>query len=394
MWQQLGQFIKQLFDPQASDHTQSKLPRPLAGPTPSSRQLSPSSTQKSRRPAEHRWSLKLNKRKLSRYNLPQLANPEALASWLNIPLGRLFWFTYRQRTDRVWHYFRFTIPKRTGGERVILAPKAELKAIQHQILHEILVRVPVHACAHGFVNGRSIITNATPHIGQAYVLNLDLKDFFPTITYARVCGLFSSLGYPLVVARELAFLCTTDDRQLETRLIDNKKTTLYVSHDINRLVQGAPTSPAISNLIARRLDARLDGLARSLGFTYTRYADDLTFSGPDKGKALRILDVAQRIIAAEGFVVNQKKTRLYPQSTRQIVTGIVVNEQLSTPRQLRRQIRAILHKARYTGLETQNRAGHDDFMAHLVGLIAHVYNVNAEQGQRLLDQVTRRSEGT
>jgi RNA-directed DNA polymerase len=317
MWQQLKQFIKQLIGPQPNRDTQRGKPLTV-------KPLFQSQPAKSRRPTEHRWPHKLNKRKLSRYNLPQLANPEALASWLNISLGRLFWFTYRQRTDRVWHYYRFTISKRTGGERVILAPKAELKAIQQQILNEILARVPVHSQAHGFVNGRSIVTNATPHIGQAYVLNLDLKDFFPTITYARVCGLFSSLGYPLYVARELAFLCTTDDRQLETRLIDNKKTKLYVSHDINRLVQGAPTSPAISNLIARRLDARLYGLARSMGFTYTRYADDLTFSGPDKGKALRILD---------------------------------------------------------------------DFMAHLVGLIAHVHNVNAEQGQRSLDQVTRRSEG-
>ncbi len=380
MWQQLKQLIKQLVGVQLDSAVN-------RGRQSTKTSLLESWSSRNNRPAEHRWPLKLDKRKLSRYDLPQLASPDALASWFNIPPGRLFWFTYRQRTDRVWHYFRFTIPKRTGGERVILAPKAELKAIQQQILNEILARVPVHSRAHGFVNGRSIITNATPHIGQAYVLNLDLKDFFPTITYARVCGLFASLGYPLSVARELAFLCTTDDRQLETRLIGNKKTTLYVSHDINRLVQGAPTSPAISNLIARRLDARLYGLARSLGFTYTRYADDLTFSGPDKEKALRILDVAQRIIAAEGFVVNQEKTRLYPQSTRQIVTGIVVNTQLSTPRQLRRQIRAILHKARYSGLEAQNRAGHDDFMAHLVGLIAHVHNVNPEQGQRLLDQV-------
>ena len=373
MWQKIKQAIKTLF-------------------TPSGQQQSRSRLSSNRQATAERWPAQMDKAKLSRYDLPHLADHVALASWLGIPSNRLLWYQYRKRVDTVWHYYRFTIPKRQGGERVILAPKSELKGMQRQILAEILDRVPVHPQAHGFVNGRSIITNATPHIGQAYVLNLDLKDFFPTITYARVAGLFASLGYSANVARELALLCTTDDRQAKTRFVNNKRVTVYVGEGTNKLVQGAPTSPAISNLIARHLDARLHGLAQSMGFTYTRYADDLTFSGADKGKALRILDVAQRIIGDEGFVVNQAKTRLYPQSTRQIVTGIVVNEQLSTPRQMRRQVRAILHKAGYTGLAAQNRAGHDDFMAHMVGLMAHIHQVNPEQGQKLIDQATRTSK--
>lgn len=329
--------------------------------------------------------------KLARYDLPRLADEAALAGWLNISRQRLYWYTFNREWDKVWHYVRFTLPKRNGGRRVILAPKPELKQLQEQILRDLLARLPVHSQAHGFVNGRSIVTNARPHVGQNYVLNLDLKDFFPTITYARVRGLFLALGYPYAVASSLALLCTADERQPGEYAdwYTGRILKVYISQGMRHLVQGAPTSPAISNLIARRLDARLHGLARSLGFTYTRYADDLTFSGPDRDKALRILDVAQRIIGDEGFVVNQEKTRLYPQSTRQVVTGIVVNDHLATPRQLRRRIRAILHNARRTGIEAQNRAGHDDFMAHLVGLIAHVYNVNPEQGQKLLAQAQR-----
>ncbi|MFO7539876.1 MAG: reverse transcriptase family protein [Chloroflexota bacterium] len=374
MWPQLKQLIKQLLGiPADSGHDRWVQPSDAAR----------FAGKKGKRP------LILDKAKLARHSLPPLTDNTDLARWLNISPGRLNWYIYRSKSDSVWHYFRFTIPKRSGGERVILAPKAQLKTIQRQILAGILERVPTHPQAHGFVNGRSIVTNATPHVGQPYVLNLDLKEFFPTITYARVRGLFSSLGYPKAVAGSLALLCTADDRRLENKPIDGKDATCYISQGMNTLIQGAPTSPAISNLIARRLDARLHGLARSKGFTYTRYADDLTFSGPSREQALRILDVAQRIIGDEGFVVNQEKTRLYPQSTRQIVTGIVVNDQVGTPRQLRRRIRAILHNARRTGIEAQNRGGHDDFMAHLVGLIAHVYNVNREQGQKLLEQAQR-----
>ena len=152
-------------------------------------------------------------------------------------------------------------------------------------------------------------------------------------------------------------------------------------------MQGAPTSPALSNLIARRLDRRLHGLAESLGLTYTRYADDLTFSGDHEDAVLRALDVVPRIVADESFAVNGEKTRLQRPSGRQSVTGVVVNEKVSAPRDLRRRLRAILHNARYTGLEAQNREGHEDFHAYLRGLIAHVHAVNPEQGEKLLREL-------
>lgn len=333
----------------------------------------------------------LQREKLDRQALPVLESEQALADWLDIPLTRLRWFTHDKAADSIWHYVRYTVPKRNGGQRVILAPKPELKGLQRQVLHRLLARVPGTAAAHGFVPGRSIVTNARPHVGQAVVLNLDLQDFFPSITFRRVRGLFISLGYAYAVASTLALLCTEYERETFDR-VDARHPQgrrFYISLGPRHLVQGAPTSPALSNLITRRLDRRLAGLAQKFDFAYTRYADDLTFSGPSQDRALRILDVAQRIIADEGFLVNRQKTRLYRRSARQMVTGVVVNDQLSTPRHLRRQLRAILHNARRTGLEAQNREGHPDYAAHLRGLIAHVHAVNPTQGKKLLRELER-----
>lgn len=327
--------------------------------------------------------------KLAAHNLPPLDSERALAEWFGIPLSRLRWFTHDKAADRVWHYARFTVPKRNGGERVILAPKPELKALQQQLLRGILDKVPATPHAHGFVPGRSIATNARPHVGREFVLNLDLEDFFPSITFRRVRGLFISLGYNFGVASTLALLCTGYERKPFQRrdARQPEPQQYYISIGRRHLVQGAPTSPPISNLIARRLDHRLQGLAQSLDLAYTRYADDLTFSGDELDPVLRALDVASRIIAGEGFAVNREKTHLQRPSGRQTVTGVVVNDKVSAPRDLRRRLRAILHNARYTGLEAQNRDGHEDFRAHLQGLIAHVHAVNPEQGERLRRQL-------
>lgn len=327
----------------------------------------------------------LNEAKLQRFNLPILRIERDLAEWLGISLSRLRWFTHDKPADTVWHYVLYKIPKRSGGERVVLAPKRELKSLQRKVLRGILANVPTAEAAHGFVPERSIVTNAQPHVGKQVVLNLDLKDFFPSITFPRVRGLFIALGYSFSVASALALLCTAHEREAFDR--DDKR--YFISIGPRCLAQGAPTSPALANLVAWRLDRRLDGLARKHGFTYTRYADDLTFSGNDMDAALRILDVAQRIIGDEDFQVNTSKTRVFRRSSRQVVTGLVVNDRLGTPRRLRRRLRAILHNARKTGLEAQNRSGHENFRAYLAGLIGFVHEANPEQAERL--QETLRS---
>jgi retron-type reverse transcriptase len=322
---------------------------------------------------------------LKQADLPLLRSEQELAKWLDIPLTRLRWYTHDKAAETVWHYVKYTIPKRNGGQRVILAPKTELKDLQRKVLHHILKNVASGDSAHGFVTGRSIVTNAQPHVGKQFVLNLDLKDFFPTVTFPRVRGLFIGLGYSFTVASALALLCTEYDREL----FETNDTKYWVSVGSRALVQGAPTSPALANLAARRLDARLNGLARKHGFAYTRYADDLTFSGDSLDSTLRILDVAQRIIAAEGFAVNTKKTRILRRSTQQSVTGIVVNDRLNVPRSLRRQLRAILYNAQTNGLDAQNRDGRDDFCAYLQGMIGFINEANPEQAQKLSQALKR-----
>jgi RNA-directed DNA polymerase len=310
----------------------------------------------------------LDAARAARFDLPPLGAERELADWLGIPLTRLRWYTHDRPADTTWHYVRYVAPKRSGGERIILAPKRELKALQRKVLDGIVARVPTAATTHGFVRGRSVVTNAQPHVGKQVVLKLDLKDFFPSITFPRVRGLFVALGYPFPVAAALALLCTEYDREV----FERDGTRYFVSDGPRHLVQGAPTSPALANLVAWRLDRRLGGLAARRGFAYTRYADDLTFSGDDIGAVHDVRRLAQRIIRDERFTTNYAKTRVARRSARQIVTGLVVNDQIATPRELRRRLRATLHNAEKTGLAAQNRDGRADFAGYLQGLIAFV----------------------
>jgi retron-type reverse transcriptase len=280
--------------------------------------------------------------KTRRFGLPALRDEGSVAAWLGLTLARLRWFTHDRPADATWHYVRYTVPKRSGGQRVILAPKREVKALQRRALSELVAKIPTAQAAHGFVSGRSITTNAQRHVGRLVVVSLDLKDFFPSITFPRVRGVFIAHGYSYAVASTLALLCTEYDREL----FDRDGERLYISVGPRHLVQGAPTSPALANLVAWRLDRRLSGLALKYGFSYTRYADDLTFSGDDATVVGRLITNIKRIVADERFTLNDAKTHVTRRAQRQIVTGLVVNDQVAAPRQVRRRLRAILHNAR------------------------------------------------
>jgi retron-type reverse transcriptase len=325
--------------------------------------------------------------KLRRFGLPSLSRPEQLAAALSIPLLRLRWLAFHSEASTVSHYVRFQIPKKSGGVREIWAPQPKLAGAQAWILENILSKVPVGSVAHGFVPGRSTVSNAAPHVKRAIVVNVDLKDFFPTITFPRVRGIFESLGYSPAVATLLALLTTEAPR----RLVEYSGKKYFVATGPRALPQGACTSPALSNLVAWGLDRRLGGVAAKLGWTYTRYADDLSFSGDTlvpKGERNRrsvgwLLARVRHICEAEGFAVNEKKVRVQRRNTAQVVTGVVVNEKASTPRDERRRLRAILHHARFEGIEKQNRIGHANYVAWLRGHVAYVMMVNPEQGKKL-----------
>jgi len=323
--------------------------------------------------------------KLEAACLPLLATPADVAAAMDLSISQLRWLAFTPDAAASTHYAIWEIPKRSGGKRLISAPMPRLKNAQRWVLEHLLNRLPVDACAHGFVPGHSTVTNAAPHLGADIVINLDLKDFFPTITFRRVRGLFQQLGYSGAVATILALICTEPPRQKVTW----SEETWWVAIGEPALPQGAPTSPAISNQIARRLDRRLFGMCRQLGWTYTRYADDLTFSAPEgkRGEVGRLMSRVRHVVREEGFALNPDKGRVQRAERRQDVTGIVVNDKLSIPRHEVRRLRAILHQARKHGLEAQNREGHPHFEAWLRGKLAYLAMVDRDKGMAMLKQL-------
>lgn len=322
-----------------------------------------------------------NVEKLAAAGLPVLATPADVAAALGLTIPRLRWLAFHSDASPVSHYVRFTVPKRSGGTRALFAPHADLAAAQQWILEHVLSKVAVHEAAHGFVPGRSTVSNANAHVAREVVVNADLTDFFPTITFPRVRGLFQMLGYSPAAATVLALLCTEPPR----RTVIYAGKPVHVATGPRGLPQGACTSPALSNLAARRLDSRLAGIARALGWSYSRYADDITFSasGEPTRKIGYLLARLRHITADEGFVVNEKKTRVLRQSDRQNVTGIVVNARPGIPREMVRRLRAILHRARTEGLAAQNRQNHPHFEMWVRGMIAYIHMVNPKQAEAL-----------
>jgi hypothetical protein len=314
---------------------------------------------------------------LARHRLPVLDDREAVATFLGCANDASLSALLRPGTDPGSAYVEFEVPKATGGTRRIAAPRKRLRDAQRKILDEILAKVPVHDAAHGFRASRSTVTNAAPHVGRAMILKLDLVDFFPSIHYRRVLGLFQRLGYPTEAAEALAGVSTYRPKLPDGRMVWP-----------GLLPQGAPTSPAITNLVCRRLDARLAALAKKAGGTYTRYADDLTFSfSKEPEKIGRFLWFVDQICGQEGFAENTKKRRVFRRSCQQRVTGVVVNEHPAVPRRERRRFRAILANVKKNGLEAEAR-GHEDFEAYLRGFAAYVQMVQPELGARYAREVT------
>ncbi|RUL87564.1 RNA-directed DNA polymerase [Tautonia sociabilis] len=318
-----------------------------------------------------------------------LHQAEDLADRIGIELKALRWLTYHRRGATVVHYRRYEIAKKSGGVRCISAPKPALAWAQRWILDEILRRLEPEPQAHGFVSGRSIVSNAEPHSGKAVVINLDVKEFFPTITFRRVKGLFGSLGYGEHIATVLALLCTEPPRVAAT--LDGK--TYHVALGDRVLPQGACTSPALTNAICRSLDRRLDGLARRHGFTYTRYADDLTFSGNRTAASGRLLRSVRIILVDEGLIEHPTKTRVMRRGGRQEVTGLTVNDRPAVSREELRTLRAILHSASRFGLDSQNRDGHPDFASHLRGRVEFACMVDPSRTPALREALDRALRG-
>lgn len=276
------------------------------------------------------------------------------ARFLGVSLGKLTYALYRAPDEQ--RYRPFEIPKRTGGMRQIHAPIGVIRELQEKLAPLLQLQYAAHPGAHGFIKERSILTNAAEHVGQRYVLNVDLEDFFPSVNFGRVRGIFMAPPFKLGPAAAALFaqLCTHK----------------------NGLPQGAPTSPPLSNFASVQLDRALSRLARENGVRYSRYADDITFScnhaafpaaiavsaqGEGGVLGVRAGEALERAVIASGFAVNHKKVRLQKRDQRQSVTGLNVNSKANVSRKRIRRIRAMLYAWDKFGLEY---AARDHFMRH------------------------------
>ncbi|VXC34524.1 conserved hypothetical protein [Flavobacterium sp. 9AF] len=314
---------------------------------------------------------------LAQYNLPYFDTVAQLADAMGITTKMLTYWAYHRPVSLTSHYYTFEIAKKSGGKRKIAAPKKGLKKLQNWILTSILSKIALQDEVHGFTSKRSIVSNAQPHIGKTVVVNMDLKDFFPSVHYKRVKGLFSTLGYSEQIASILALLCT----QAETKQVTLDNVLYYVQQGNRVLPQGSPASPAISNLIAYKLDKRIKGLAKRYGFTYTRYADDLTFSSDtatDKDIAA-LLHFAKKISTSEDFTVHPDKVHVMKQSRQQKVTGVVVNEKPNIDRNRLRQFRALLHQIKNKGWQDKQWRKSNNVYAAIEGYILFVHMIAPEK---------------
>ena len=331
-----------------------------------------------------------------RWDLPPIETSGDLAAWLSLYPTELEWFAdlkglgYKINNPKLQHYYYSVQTKRSGGVRLIESPKPDMKQLQRRILSAIIDRIPAHPAVHGFVKGRSVVTFASPHVGQQVLLRLDLQDFFPSFPGARAQAMFRTLGYPEPVADSLGGICTNAvpghvwrNRPLEIGAEEWRQARVLYARP--HLPQGAPTSPALANIMAFRLDCRLTGLARTAGAVYTRYADDLAFSGgEDFGRIVdRFLIHAAAIALEEGFSVNHRKTRIMRQGVRQHLAGIVVNRKINLRRRDLEVLEATLINCVRHGPGSQNRAGVLDFRAHLAGRIGYVEMIDSAKAQRL-----------
>lgn len=292
-----------------------------------------------------------------------------LVNKIGVSKKYLYWLAKTPKKQ----YKVYSIKKASGGYRKITAPKIGIKTIQKWILKNILEKVSIHNNCEGFRLGRSIVTNCRRHTNKEIILKFDIKDFFPSINFKRVLGMFLSLGYVFNVSYLLAKLTTYGDE----------------------LPQGSPTSPAIANIILKRLDSRLAGLAEKSKANYSRYADDITFSGNDKS-VLKTIPLIKKIIGEEGFRLPSKKGGIYRKGVQQKVTGLIVNKKISIPRDRIRLLRAVLHNCSLFGLNRQRKKWKDvfhikehftkeDFVEVLKGNIAFVRMVNPSLAESLVN---------
>lgn len=323
------------------------------------------------------------------FSLAHLANlSRTLYSDLHIFVSR----TVIQRKD--FPYKNFPIAKRTGGKRWISIPTPALMAVQYWINQNILSKATPHSAAYAYVPNKKIIQHAQRHCGAAWLIKIDIKDFFGNISERQIFDVFLGLGYPKLLSFEMARLCTrvTPKRKGKRwrNIVTEHTISAYDSKFVGSLPQGAPTSPALSNLVCMNLDKKLTSFAISQGATYSRYADDLCFSlsAGCRKDALYIKKEISKILREHGFSDNSKKTRIVPPGARKILTGLIINDELpKIPKEIRDSVRMHLYYAKKNGIAShctvRGFRSVIGFKNYLSGMIGYISSINSQQGKKL-----------
>ncbi|MGE6568634.1 retron St85 family RNA-directed DNA polymerase [Shewanella vesiculosa] len=286
---------------------------------------------------------------LKNLGLPALKKIEDFASATRLSQGQITYLAYR--TEHL--YYTYDVLKKSGKKREIAQPNRELKAVQAWILRNILDKLSSSPHSKGFDLGTSILENALPHQGANYILTLDLEDFFPSISAAKVYGIFNSIGYNKEVSSLLTNLCVFK----------------------GGLPQGAPTSPKLANLVSAKLDTRIHGYAGPKGMVYTRYADDLTLSSQSVQKLEKARHFIGTIITDEDLVINRSKTKLSGTKRQKKITGLVLSQNnVGIGREKLREIRAKIHYL-FTGKSKD--------YSHVNGFLAFTYGVDKKSYTKL-----------
>lgn len=256
--------------------------------------------------------------------------------------------SFMHRSDN--HYREFTIGKRGGGERTISSPRLFLKTVQYWLLDYLLYQLPQHPSCHAYRRGASIVTNAEVHVRKRYVANVDVRDFFPSIRWEAVARVLLPHGFGPKLAMAVARLTSLRDG----------------------LPQGAPTSPALSNVYMFDVDEFMSQYCTSKDIDYTRYADDITFSAQDRKAILHAIGELRKRLWEKGLELNNKKTRIASSSGQQKVVGVVVNRKAQPPRKYRRRIRAMLHQAPISLSDITDPVARNDRLAELRGHVSYL----------------------
>ena len=301
--------------------------------------------------------------KLCDNNVPVIFDFKHLALLLGYEPSELAFYLFASDDS---FYTQIQIPKKSGGMRNIEIPSDRLKNIQRWILKNVLNNIVVHDSCYGFMKGKSIYDNALLHVGKDCVLNMDLKDFFPSISQKDVFNIFYQRGYTKKVSYYLAKLLTKD----------------------GVLPQGSPASPQISNIVAKHLDKRLSELSKRYNAVYSRYADDLTFSGTSNIK--NMIPIISKIVREEKFQLNERKTRYSYYFQRQEVTGLIVNKKVSVPKEYLRELFKEIYYCKKFGVSSHLKKTKNHkifFKEHMYGKAYFIKMIDREMGEKILNEL-------